>query len=395
MPEDRGPNEGDKTADPLAYDFAILESFERFSQRNDVLCRSWWDPSVRSAATELFYRTYRKPLDNWRTVDGFTQRDYSLRNAAWHIADLFAELKEDEDRREGFLDELTFLREGAESRVPVGSAVEMSAEIKRVARSFGADLVGVAPLDARWVYTHKYSARTEREKPNDLPDGLAHTIVIANEMDYELTETVPSALSGAATGIGYSRDAMALLSLSQYIRNLGYQAVPSMNDTALAVPLAIQAGLGEYGRHGILITPEFGPRVRLGKVFTDLPLENDRPVHFGVREFCAICKRCSQACPVKAIPDGAPSDTVHNPSNIRGVVKWSTNAELCFGFWAKQNSDCSICIRVCPYNKDYSKLLHRVGRWLSGTPLRRLMLKLDILLGYGARKPACSWWRKD
>ena len=63
-----------------------------------------------------------------------------------------------------------------------------------------------------------------------------------------------------ATGVGYSRDVTTLLALAQYIRNLGYQAYASMNDTALSIPMAIQAGLGEYGRHGLLITKEFGPR---------------------------------------------------------------------------------------------------------------------------------------
>ena len=91
-------------------------------------------------------------------------------------------------------------------------------------------------------------------------------------MDSGLIRTVPSALAGAATGLGYAHDVMVLLSVSQYIRNLGYSAVPTMNDTALAIPYAIKAGLGEYGRHGLVITPEFGPRVRFGKIFTDLPL---------------------------------------------------------------------------------------------------------------------------
>jgi len=64
--------------------------------------------------------------------------------------------------------------------------------------------------------------------------------------------------------------------------NLGYRAVATMNDTALAIPYALKAGLGEYGRHGLLITKEFGPRVRIGKIFTDLPLAYDRPTSFGV-----------------------------------------------------------------------------------------------------------------
>ena len=84
-------------------------------------------------------------------------------------------------------------------------------------------------------------------------------------------------------------------------------AVASMNDSALAIPLAVQAGLGEVGRHSLLITREYGPRLRLDKIFTDMPLEIDEPVRFGVKEFCDICQRCSAACPPRAIPHQAPS----------------------------------------------------------------------------------------
>ena len=63
------------------------------------------------------------------------------------------------------------------------------------------------------------------------------------------------------------------------------------NDTALSIPLAIDAGLGELGRNGLLITPEYGACVRLCKVFTDLPLEADRPVEFGLAEICQRCRR--------------------------------------------------------------------------------------------------------
>lgn len=380
-----------KSANPPEFD--TLENFQRFSQRNDVFCRSFWDPSVRSKKSELFYQTYRTPLKTWRTAEGFTQKDYALRNAAWHVTDIFAELKEAEDRREGFLDAFTLQRDGPAERVPVDSPAAMSAEIKHVARVFGADLIGVTETDRRWLYTHQYSAQTRQEKPNDLPDDLPHVIVIAQEMNEALIQTVPSALSGAATGLGYSKDALVLLSVAQYIRNLGYRAVASLNDTALAVPLAIKAGLGEYGRHGLLITPEFGPRVRLGKIFTDLPLAHDRSIAFGVRQFCDVCRRCTTACPARAIPGGPPTAEVHNASNITGVRKWTVNGERCFSFWAAQNSDCSICIRVCPYNKDFSKWWHRLGRRLAGTPLRTLMFKLDGWLGYGRRKRPNVWWQ--
>ena len=384
-------------SEPIASDeeagFHVLEHFERFSQRDDIYSRAFWDPKIRSDRTDRFFETYRTPLKKWKTAEGFRQKDYALRNASWHLPDIFAELKEGENRREGFLDPFTVHREGPEDRVPVESASEMSREIKHIGRVFGADLIGITEYDERWVYTHAYSRLGETEKPQELPTDLPNVIVIAQQMDRELIDTVPSALSGTATGVGYSHDTLVLLGLAQYVRNLGYRAVATMNDTALAIPLALKAGLGEYGRHGLLITEEFGPRVRIGKIFTDLPLAPDRPHSFGVREFCDVCRRCSDACPVNAIPDGPPSDEVYNRSNITGVKKWTVDAEPCFQFWSNQNSDCSICVRVCPYNLDFSKTLARVWRWLAGTRLRRFALWLADRFAPGRRVNPNDWWR--
>jgi epoxyqueuosine reductase len=219
--------------------------------------------------------------------------------------------------------------------------------------------------------------------------------VIGQAMDPDLIATAPSALAGAATGLGYSQDALVLLAVAQYIRNLGYRAIPSMNDTALAIPYAIKAGLGEYGRHGLVITPEFGPNVRFGKIFTDLPLTHDRPIRFGVEQTCALCRRCTEACPASAIPGGAPSAELHNQSNLTGVTKWSVDGEKCFGYWSKINSDCSVCIRVCPYTRDYTMRRHRLWARLAGSPFRRVALWLHDRAGGGDRTSATDWWPSD
>ena len=375
--------------------FQVSDSFNRFNQREDIFCRSFWDGEVRSPASERFYESYRRPLEEWRHVDGYRHRDFALRNAAWHVADWFAERLEGEDRREGFLDFLSAQREGPRERHPVESKREMADEIKQVARLFAADLVGITYFDSRWVYSSRYSRESAREVPMDLPEDLTSVVVVCHEMDHDLLKTVPSALSGTATGVGYSKDVVTLLALAQYIRNLGYRAYASMNDTALSIPLAIKAGLGEYGRHGLLIAPGLGPRLRIGKVFTDLPLAHDRPVSFGVREFCEVCRRCSDACPPKAIAAGAPSDVLHNRSNLKGVVKWTTDAEKCFDFWTRQLTDCSICIRVCPYNQKGPRWLRRLRFRLMGSPLRRLMLWLDRRSERGERRAPSWWWSRS
>jgi epoxyqueuosine reductase QueG len=351
----------------------VLAENSRFSQKDDIFSRSFWDPEIHSDKTDRFYESYRRPLKDWRHVDGYHQKDFALRNAGWHVADFFAERLEPNDRREGFLDYLTAQREGSPEKREADPK-EMAQEIKKAAVLFGADLVGITYHDERWLYSHNYSRRSESEEPIDLPDGLTSAIVICHEMDHELLLTVPSALSGTATGVGYSQDVVTLLALAQYIRNLGYRAYASMNDTAASIPYAIKAGLGEYGRHGLLIAPEIGPRLRIGKIFTDLPLAHDRPIRFGVKEFCEICRKCSSGCPPKAIAAGDPSAEIHNRSNIRGVEKWTTDAEKCFDFWVSQITDCSICIRVCPYNRGHSRWVERIRFRLMGSFLRRFML---------------------
>ena len=373
--------------------FDVTDDFKRFNQKDDIFSRSFWDEKIKSEKTERFYTSYRKPLKEWRKVDGYEHRDFSLRNAAWHVTDFFAErLEKTDNRREGFLDFLTAHRPSeAESR-KIPDPKEMSKEIKHVAKLFDADLCGITFYDERWTYDKRFNREQLEQAEMDLPKNITNTIVVAHEMDYELLRTVPSALSGAATGLGYSRDLITLLSLAQYIRNLGYQAYASMNDTALSIPMAIQAGLGEYGRHGLLITKEFGPRVRIGKVFTDLPLAHDEPIDFGVQNFCSICRECTKACPPNAIDDGDQKETVYNQSNIAGIKKWTTDAEKCFDFWANQATDCSICVRVCPYNRKMPKWLFTNWVRLMSSPFRRIILWVDKIIGQGKRNAPTNWW---
>ncbi|SVC69141.1 uncharacterized protein METZ01_LOCUS321995, partial [marine metagenome] len=274
----------------MAAGIEVGPDFRRFDQKDDIFCRAFWDETVRSDASMEFFRSHGHSF-NSRNVDGFTQRDFALRNAAWSVADDYADRNRPNGLREGFQDPQEARYPPAEQRFPVEDAAAMTIEIKRVARMFGCDLVGVTAYDNRWVYATRADIKTFEKKPNDLPLGLTNVIVMGHGMDYDLVKSYPSALAGAAVGMGYSGEAVTVAQLSQFIRNLGYQAIGSMNDTALVIPMAVQAGLGEYGRNQMVITEEFGPRVRFSKIFTDLPLVHDKPKKFGVTEFCNICQR--------------------------------------------------------------------------------------------------------
>jgi epoxyqueuosine reductase QueG len=388
------PGRDDRDA---ACGFELLDEFERFNQCNDIYSRARWDPEVRSERAFEWFRSMFRPGIGARNVRGYQAKDFALKLGGWTGSNMTIQRNTGKGRTDGYLDEIEPFMPPAAERVPVGSPEEMAADVKRAARFYGADLVGITATDLRWHYSRRFSPQTMGEKPNDLPPGLDHTIVVATAMDAGIVATYPSATASAAVGLGYSIDIAILQSIATFIHALGYRAVPSLNDTAQRIPYAIQAGLGEYSRATLLITKEFGPRVRIGQVFTDLPLAHDEPVRFGVMDFCAVCRRCADACPPRAIPFGGPQETPINRSNAVGIRKWSVDAEKCFDFWTRQGSECGVCIRVCPYNKDTAtwrqKLYYRAWVALAATRLRRLALWIDTRLDFGRRDEPASWWR--
>ena len=394
-PEITGSSEGRSQrlrATDRAAGIETTDEFEPFDQRNDVFSRAFWDDQIRSPETERFFRSYRIEAAP-RRGEGFNQKDFALRNAAWLISDIISERASQDGRREGFQSAIAYDTPVAPERLEVTDAAQASAEIKSIAKLFGADLVGITEYDDRWVYSSRVDTRDFTRAPLELPGDLSSVIVLGHAMDYDLVRTYPSALAGAATGREYSHEAAIVMQVAAYIRNLGYEAVPSMNDTALVIPFALKAGLGEYARNQLVITPEYGPRVRFSKILTNMPLAHDAPRRLGVREVCDECTRCASACPVKALPFGAPSAEPVNRSSIRGVRKWTSDAEKCFGYWAKLSSDCAICLRVCPFNRDYARVWNRLWLMIALSPLRRFALRLDDILKRAARLKPRDWWQ--
>ena len=368
----------------------VTDDFERFIQRNDVFSRAMWDDSLQSPKTNAFFASYRMEATP-RRGDGFSQKDFALRNAAWLISDVVSDRSAKDGRREGFQAPIAADTPVASERLDVTDPSAMATEVKHIAKFFGADLCGVTNYDERWLYESRVDTRDMSDATNNLPQGLTSVIVMGHQMEEDLVATYPSALAGAATGREYSHEATIVMQVAAYIRNLGYEAVASMNDTALVIPYAIKAGLGEYARNQLVITPEFGPRLRFSKIFTNIPLAHDAAKPLGVRAFCDICTACADACPVKALPYGSPTDIQPNISAIKGVRKWTSDAEKCFGFWASLASDCAICMRVCPFNRDFTKWRHRLWLKLALSPLRNFALRLAKK--HGARKKPSDWWR--
>lgn len=379
--------------DPSASDadvgFEVTPEFERFNQMNDMFTRAMWDDTVKSAATDGFFASYRMEAAP-RRGEGFGPRDFALRNAAWLVSDIISNRSADDGLREGFQGAIKNDTPVAPIKAELGAPADESRDIKRLARFFGADLCGITHIDPRWHYTHRPDTAQMKPVPNALPDGMTHVIVMGHEMDKGLVDTYPSALAGAATGREYSHEAAIVMQLAAYIRNLGYQAIASMNDTALVVPYAIKAGLGEYGRNQMVLTPQFGPRVRFSKIFTDMPLDVDVVRELGLTKYCHNCTICAEACPPKALPKGEPKVGSDSPSTLKGVKKWSANCEACFGYWAKLKTDCAICMRVCPFNhRNQGTVWYRLA-----TSKFRKLAQWWAVRHKSARVKPSTWWAR-
>jgi epoxyqueuosine reductase len=344
---------------------------------------------VKSAATDGFFASYRMEAAP-RRGEGFGPRDFALRNAAWLVSDIISNRSADDGLREGFQGAIKNDTPVAPIKAELGAPADESRDIKRLARFFGADLCGITHIDPRWHYTHRPDTAQMKPVPNALPDGMTHVIVMGHEMDKGLVDTYPSALAGAATGREYSHEAAIVMQLAAYIRNLGYQAIASMNDTALVVPYAIKAGLGEYGRNQMVLTPQFGPRVRFSKIFTDMPLYVDVVREIGLTKYCHNCTICAEACPPKALPKGEPKVGSDSPSTLKGVKKWSANCEACFGYWAKLKTDCAICMRVCPFNhRNQGTVWYRLA-----TSKFRKLAQWWAVRHKPARVKPSTWWAR-
>ena len=257
--------------------------------------------------------------------------------------------------------------------LPLDEITDLTKKIKVIASYAGADKVGITKIDLRWIFDTvclngldpgppdiKHIVIKNVAQPSEtdtefiLPESVQYAIVIINVQPRALTQIAPfSIASVASTNQGYAQGGLTAVALAQAIRSLGYVAIPCMNSTAMSVPLAIDAGLGELGRLGYLVTPEWGPHVRIDKVLTNMPLVPDKPISFGVTEYCTECGICTVECPSGAISADKQRSYEPTPSTKPcgnpGALKWYINGKRCSRWWSESGAPCSNCMNVRPY----------------------------------------------
>ncbi len=350
-----------------------IGEMERFDERENIQARAQMAPASRSF-TEFYERH-----PEWAA------RDNELRAIPEFAGNPFDQAL--------FVQEImTVMKGGAEDLVdgPVSpSKARLSPEratekIKGFARFLGADLVRIGPLNPAFVYTHVGKTHGDPKRVHGAPIRLdmKNAITIAIGLDPLLMKTGPALPMAIGVMKVYNRLAMISKILAGYIRSLGYpgRAHIVSNYQILCIPVAIDAGMGELGRHGIMLTKELGSSLKLATVTTDLPVVYDSPVDIGADEFCRDCRICAESCPGAAIPFG-------DKKVIRGIRKWAINPEACFKVWRETGTDCGVCIAACPWTKPRT-LFHRFAATMATRKMRAgwWMSRAEKLL-YGRFKP--------
>ena len=287
------------------------------------------------------------------------------------------------DVLEGVTREIEWEPAPIEGRPVEATPEEFTGRVKGFARYLGADLVGTTKLNPAYVYSHVGRSPGKWGAPIELNHAWA--IAIGVEMTHDMIRHAPDSATTTETSFKYFQAAKVAMILARWINVLGYEARAHVdgNYRVLCGPIAVDAGLGELGRLGLLINPTYGASLRLSAVTTNMPLTQDAPVHFGVQHFCEICRKCAANCPSASIDSG--DKQMHN-----GVEKWRSEQESCYRYWRRQGTDCAICINVCPYSHPRT-LLHDIVRWAirRNAIARRVALWGDDLF-YGRRpRNAC------
>lgn len=227
-------------------------------------------------------------------------------------------------------------------------------EIKDMARSMGADFVGIASAD-RLLEIPGY-------KPEDLVSGARSVIVVGKRL-----------LKGSlAKGRGRPV-AWAIIHLNLKLNEIIYQMSAALEDEGqnafpvfflpmtflqpddlkskeliLTTPnfsyrhAAVAAGLGEMGKNNLFLHPKYGARTRLAVVITDAAFQPDSPV---AKKYCTwpACTACIDQCPSRALQ--------RDDKHVFDRCNKYHNANLhLLGY-----GSCSMCQHVCPVGDNYQE----------------------------------------
>lgn len=169
-------------------------------------------------------------------------------------------------------------------------------------------------------------------------------IVVSYKMNYSIISTAPSKPVEREIFRTYYKLNYAVNKIKEFLNSKGYnaQAGPALGGEVSYPLLAQDASIGEIGKHGLLISPQGGPSIRLAAVYTDienLPIKKENG-HLWVKDFCDKCNRCVTKC---------PGDAIFKKTKILddGTKKHIDYKKCAIPF--SRNYGCTVCVKECVF----------------------------------------------
>ncbi|NLI93537.1 MAG: reductive dehalogenase [Peptococcaceae bacterium] len=290
----------------------------------------------------------------------------------------------------------------APEKLPIPDPEQMSQHIKDAAYFLRADEVGIGKMPPYAYYSHKiinpallvHNPVEQCVKP--FTERLPYVIVVMVDQHLEtmLASTGYDGISASQSMRSYHATGNIAIILAKYIRSLGYHARAhhAANYGAVMGPCILASGLGELTRTGdCALHPRLGFRHKVAAVTTDLPLVPDKPIDFGLQDFCRVCGKCADNCPSGAITHDK------DPVEHNGYLRWNTDMKKCTEFRVanEEGSSCGRCMKVCPWNSKENSWFHQAGLFIGshGETSSKFLKSIDDMFGYGTEQiEKYKWW---
>ncbi len=233
--------------------------------------------------------------------------------------------------------------------IPLGEKVPQKKDfhknIKAITKHYGAIDVGIVKLNEGHYYTHHGNRNKllgEEAYGKPITTRYQTAIVFLVPMAEDALKRSPYFESIAETQNAYLNMAFTGFRLASYLKTLGYRSMfqSEIHYLTPLVPLAYDAGLGEIGMTNHLLHPEYGNRIRIGAVMSDIALDEDNPIDFGLKMFCERCALCLINCPMQSIS--------FKKRWVNDRLFYKFNDQSCFKIFKNAGTDCGVCIQSCP-----------------------------------------------